>query len=449
MKKIIAMLLCAVMVFSMAACGNQSQTNDKKSGQNESEEKEVVDLDNWYTGEKVTVEYWHTFSGTNGQVFQQVIDNFNNSQDRVEVVATYQGNYSDLYAKTMLAVSSNSAPDLISVGYGQAGYLGLEEGVCANMLPYMEASDDMAVEDFVDNFISLYLNEEEETLTALPLGMSVPVMYCNKSMLDKAGVAVPTTWEELKAACEKLVDGGYCRYGFCQPYDAWYFWTIIRSWGGVDAFNEDATEFQCYDETLEAYEYLQDMIEHNYFYPGPQANGSTICLQMLANQECAFYITSIGSLFSVEETLASTGVELTVAAVPAGEVASTPSGGNSIIMTESSDNKEAAWEFIRWLYNSEDGLAYLDAQVGFLGCSDKIINSEVIQKKMSEDQHYAKAHEFLANVNNSHHNKGAATAVGTIVNAFIDSVLFDQDDVKTQLDILFEDAKDILAVNAE
>lgn len=40
--------------------------------------------------EKTTLTFWHAMGGTNGEVLQQIVDDFNASQDEIEIKAEYQ-----------------------------------------------------------------------------------------------------------------------------------------------------------------------------------------------------------------------------------------------------------------------------------------------------------------------------------------------------------------------
>ena len=52
-------------------------------------------------------------------------------------------------------------------------------------------------------------NDGDETLHSIPYQPSIFGFFYNKTLFDKAGIeAVPTTWEELDAACAKLKDAG-------------------------------------------------------------------------------------------------------------------------------------------------------------------------------------------------------------------------------------------------
>ncbi|MCI5661108.1 MAG: extracellular solute-binding protein, partial [Clostridia bacterium] len=174
-------------------------------------------------GEKVTIQFWHSMSGGNADSIDYMVKTFNESQDKIEVVATFQGDYYTSIANAIMAVSTGTGPDLIQTGSDQVRMLSDEEGVVANMLDFLNADPDMSYDDFYPGLIESYrmtLSDGTDYLAALPMGCSTPVLYCNKTLLDKAGVEIPTTWEEMQEACAKLVDGGYCEYGFAQPRDS-------------------------------------------------------------------------------------------------------------------------------------------------------------------------------------------------------------------------------------
>lgn len=46
-------------------------------------------------GEKTTITLWHAMGGVNGETVQALVDDFNASQDEIEVKAEYQGTYDD------------------------------------------------------------------------------------------------------------------------------------------------------------------------------------------------------------------------------------------------------------------------------------------------------------------------------------------------------------------
>ncbi|MBQ3108939.1 MAG: extracellular solute-binding protein, partial [Clostridia bacterium] len=334
-------------------------------------------------------------------------------------------------------------------GSDQVRMLSDEECVCANMMDFL-ANSAIKYEDFVPGFIDSYrmtLEDGTDYLAALPMGCSTPVLYCNKTLLDKAGLEIPTTWEEMEAVCAALVDGGYCEYGFAQPRDSWYFWMIIPNYTGQEIFTPDGLALGCREGGIESFEFLKGLIEKNYFFPGPATDGGTIISQLMTDQKCAFYINSIGGLTSQETNAEAGGYELVVAGVPGKVINSTPSGGNSIAVLESTAHKEECFDFVEWMYTSEDGVAYFSSRAGYLACNSQMKATKIMQDKIASNENYARAYGFIENVNNNHRITGESE-IATAVFTFMDAVFYDLEDVTEQWDIMEEEINEkLLEVN--
>ena len=396
-------------------------------------------------GEKVTLQFWHSMSGNNADSIDHMVATYNASQDKVEVVATFQGDYYTSIANAVMAVATGTGPDVIQTGSDQVRMLSDEEGVCANMMDFL-ANSAIKYEDFVPGFIDSYrmtLEDGTDYLAALPMGCSTPVLYCNKTLLDKAGLAIPTTWEEMYNTCAALVDGGYCEYGFAQPRDSWYFWMIIPNYTGQEIFTEDGLALGCREGGIESFEFLKDMVEKKYFFPGPATDGGTIISQLMTDQKCAFYINSIGGLTGQETNAEAGGYELVVSGVPGKVVNSTPSGGNSIAVLESTQHKEECFDFVEWMYTSEDGVAYFSSRAGYLACNSQMKATQIMQDKIASNENYARAYGFIENVNNNHRITGESD-ISSAVMTFMDAIFYDLEDVTEQWDILEEEVNEKL-----
>lgn len=419
MKKLVSLVLALMLVFSFGAA--------------------------FAEGEKITLQFWHSMSGTNADSIDHMVATYNASQDKVEVVATFQGDYYTSIANAVMAVATGTGPDVIQTGSDQVRMLSDEEGVCANMMDFL-ANSAIKYEDFVPGFIDSYrmtLEDGTDYLAALPMGCSTPVLYCNKTLLDKAGCEIPTTWEEMEAVCAKLVDGGFCEYGFAQPRDSWYFWMIIPNYTGQEIFTEDGLALGCREGGIESFEFLKGLIEKNYFFPGPATDGGTIISQLMTEQKCAFYINSIGGLTSQETNAEAGGYELVVAGVPGKVVNSTPSGGNSIAVLESTQHKQECFDFVEWMYTSPDGVAYFSSRAGYLACNEQMKATSVMQDKINTNENYARAYGFIENVNNNHRITGESD-ISSAVMTFMDAVFYDLEDVTEQWDILEEEVNEKL-----
>lgn len=325
---------------------------------------------------KVTVNFWHSMGGDNEALLQSVVDAYNASQDKVEVVAEYQGNYYDSIAKVQTAIGAGNGPDILQTGSGQISILAKEEGVLENLVPYMQESG--MENDFYEGFIT---------------GMS----------FDPS-----TTWDEMIQTAKTLIDQGKVEYGFALPHDPWYFWMFMAQ-KGTHCFSEDGLSFACVEDGtgIEMWQKVQDMVKDKVMYFGPAQDDN--CTALFSEGKAAFVINSIGGLNGIQNAV---DFDFSVQFVPKEEVNAVPTGGNTLCMLGSSEVKDAAWDFLHWMYTDNGGVATYSASIGYLPCSETIAEMDAI--------------------------------VVNLVTAMMEATLYDFEDVAEQMQIMNEEAVAVL-----
>ena len=388
--------------------------------------------------EKVTVNFWHSMGGDNEKILQSVVDTYNASQDKIEVVPEYQGNYYDSIAKVQTAIGAGNGPDILQTGSGQISILAKEDGVLENLVPYMQQSD--MKNDFYEGFItgmSFDPATTDETLLGFPMGCSTPVMYCNDGLLKEEGLEVPTTWDEMTEVAKKLIDDGKVEYGFALPHDPWYFWMFMAQ-TDTPIFTEDGTSFACVEDGtgITMWQKVQDMVKDKVMYFGPAQDDN--CAALFSEQKAAFVINSIGALNSIQN---AASFDFSVQFVPKEAINAVPTGGNTLCMLGSSKEKEAAWDFLHWLYTDNGGVATYSASIGYLPCSETIAEMDAIKEKR-QDANYQKAFEQLDYADNQHMvsqpNNGD---IANLITAMMEATLYDFEDVAEQMNTMNEEAK--------
>lgn len=396
--------------------------------------------------EKTTIEFWHCMGGDNEALVQSIVDEYNASQDEVEVIATYQGGYVDSIAKVQVAIGAGNAPDILQTGSGNVSVLAKEDGVLENLVPYMEESG--MANDFYEGFITgmgFDPEEAQEELLAFPMGCSTPVLYCNNDLLEAEGLSVPTTWDEMIETSQKLIEAGKIDYGFAIPHDVWYFWMFLEE-NGSNIFSEDGSTMECVTDgtAIEMWTKVQEMVQNKTMYFGSVQDNN--CTALFGEGKTAFLIESIGALKSVGT---NADFDFSVEFVPAEKINAVPTGGNTMCMLASSEKKEAAWDFMHWMYTENGGVATFSATIGYLPCSETVAAQEAIETK-KEDPNYQKAFEQLGYANNEYfvRQSHAGDAINTIV-AMMEATLYDFEDVTEQMNIMNEEVTEIMADLAE
>ena len=144
--------------------------------------------------EPTEITFWHYMSeDKEGKFVNEAIEEFNNSQDEVHVTAQYLPR-EELMKQYTIGVVSGELPDCGMVDNpDHASYASM--GVFEDITDLYNSWDEA---DFMEGSInSCYYDDK---LYGLPWGNNCLGLFYNKSMLEEAGVEVPTTWSELEAA---------------------------------------------------------------------------------------------------------------------------------------------------------------------------------------------------------------------------------------------------------
>ena len=97
-KKIVsALLVCVLGMSFVTGCGNKEAAAAEATKTADGK----IQLDLWYSGGKTAV-----------NVFQEIVDAFNESQDTYEVKTTTQADYTETYEKLQAGIAGKKAPDM-------------------------------------------------------------------------------------------------------------------------------------------------------------------------------------------------------------------------------------------------------------------------------------------------------------------------------------------------
>ena len=179
-------------------------------------------------GEKVTLEFWDMSWGPAGSYdvkAKELVDKWNTDHPNIQVNYT-MNTWDNWYQTFAQAVASGTAPD-VSTGGGFQPF-GLQQDADA-ILPLNDLitkwQSDGTAADFKNGMLDYYKDASGNYL-AVPWGMDIRVWYYRTDVLEKAKVGVPTTYAELKTACEAvhalgadtygIVDGGTPHWTFMQ-----------------------------------------------------------------------------------------------------------------------------------------------------------------------------------------------------------------------------------------
>jgi len=189
--------------------------------------------------EKVTVDFWQqAFEDTTNAWFKKYVEQFNKSQDQVEIKYTLVPGEA-WEQKMKAAQAAGKAPQVYTMNYGNVAP--------SAKLGQIQALDglinDAAFDDIYDN-VKDFVKVGGKYYAYPKLVEPSAVLYYRKDLFQAAGLdpeKPPTTWAELLDYAEKLTKSGV--FGFSTAQIAgtlgWSSWGLQIGTSGHDALNSD------------------------------------------------------------------------------------------------------------------------------------------------------------------------------------------------------------------
>ena len=362
MKKLLALVLAAVMAFSMVACGGGSEAGSTTDG-------------------PVKIEFWHSMGSATGELVKEIVDEFNASQDEVFVDCIYQGDYNEAGTKLQAAVSGGNAPHVVQIEITRVGFYA-EEGLLMDLAPFDEADDEFDAKDMYEGVMDFSWYDGK--LVSLPNGRSCPVMYYNADALKAAGFeTAPATWDELRAASKAVAKDGTLGYGIALG-DSWYYLAMMLTAGG-QVYNEAGNGLGFAGEAGEKplQLWLDMLADGSAFIPEGENYASNSALRngFMAGQ-CNIIMQSSAQYRGLVD---NSDFEVGVAYIPKlTNYAAIPGGSNLVAFEGMSDEEaEATWKFMKYMCSGDVAGKYA-AGTGYLPTSDAALNSDVYQAKLAD-----------------------------------------------------------------
>lgn len=205
-KRVMGVLLGASMVLGMTACGgaDTAATGDAKSAESQTSSEGSADAaDTSETGgEAVTLNVWHQWSNDTNELkakYEEAVAEYMEENPNV----TIHSETLDTEAyKTKINAEFAGDADGIDVFYWWGA---------GTAKKFVEADKLLALDDYItDDVRSRMLEgstgafEYDGKLYSVPMFSWYMTLFCNTELFDEAGAAIPTTYDELVDAVQKL-----------------------------------------------------------------------------------------------------------------------------------------------------------------------------------------------------------------------------------------------------
>lgn len=300
-----------------------------------------------------TVTFWHAYSADSPELKtldQVLIPEFEKDHPGVKVESVPIP-YDNLHQKLVTAVAGNALPDVVRsdiIWVPELADLGVLVPLDQEMPDFQQYADQMYKGP-------LATNKWKDHYYGLPLDTNTRVLMYNEKSLAKAGISKPpATFDELMKDAPALKAAG--SFAFADnDTKGWNVLPWIWSAGGsvTDENITKATGFLNSPASVKGVQLLVDLYKQKAI---PDlilgAEGGTATSDGLP---AGTYATTLDGpwMYPIFEKQYP-DFKLKTAPVPAGDGGSiSVVGGESVVLTKSSDNKPAAAEFMRFLVSKE------------------------------------------------------------------------------------------------
>ena len=276
MKKILAALLAGAMALSLVACsGGDKSSTPTPPANNGGSSAGTSTTPPSTSGDKIPVSVIAAEYGQNTKKWWADFQTeFNASHDDIDLTVEVIS-WNDISTVVTTRITGNAAPDILNIDLFAAYQ---DEGL---LLPAKDYVSDETYAKLYPAFLEQSV--VDGTVWAIPDLASARAMYYNKDILEAAGVEVPTTWDELKAACEKIkaYDSSIYPWGIDMTTDegqaaaAYYIWN-----NGGDFTDADGNWTLNSDANVEAIEFAISLVNDGLTNTDP-ANETRYNLQDL------------------------------------------------------------------------------------------------------------------------------------------------------------------------
>jgi sn-glycerol 3-phosphate transport system substrate-binding protein len=344
MKKLFTLFMASLFLI-VAGCSSNETAGTKEGSTSE-------------TGEKTVVTFWHSMSGVPQETLDSIVEEYNNSQDKVEVKAEFQGTYEESLPKFHSVGGTKDAPTMIQVQ--EIGTMSMINSGNVEPIQKFIDAEDYDMSGLEENIINYY--KVDGKFYSMPFNSSTPVMYYNKDAFKKAGLdpeKAPETFEEIEAASKKIVESNDQMKGFALQAYGWLFEELLANQGGLLMNNDNgrsetptAVAFDN-EKGKSIFEWAKRMTDDGTF-ANYGTNADNMVSGFLAGDVAMFLQSSASS----RDVIDNAPFEVGVAFLPhpeAEERQGVAIGGASLWMSSGKEEAEqkAAWEFMKYLQTPE------------------------------------------------------------------------------------------------
>lgn len=386
MKKIMALLLCLLMIVGMVACGSEEAA--------EIVETEVAEKP--FAGQELTVWTSYTEGTAPCDAANEYIAKFEETTGATVHVSHYG---TDLKTLLPTALGAGEEVDIFCMGSDVALRADFEHTM--DLTEYVENSDilDRAYPICMD--IIKACSENNDEYHAIPTVSSFNAFWYNKAAFEAAGITEnPETIEEFEAVCDALVAAGYSPIALDSAYAMSTFGALCERMVGTEAGKDLAMNggFGDNERFVAACQKVIDWKAKGYFDPNAPSEWPASQNKIGLTQENVMVYTGMWASGEIEKM---TQADLEWGSFkfpydptnPDGTYGA-PVGSTVNCINANCDTPDLAWEYLYFMNTGEANKAISDANDYLVDdrtqeALPQFADAKVIMETTTEVTHYA------------------------------------------------------------
>lgn len=371
-------ILLGVMLL-VAACGGGSSSPGSSSSNSSGGATGGLSA-----SKKYTVVFYEAFgSGANKTALQTLTQQYEQMHPNVTVQLDSYDSYTTLQTKLTAAIAAGKPPAIAQV-YEEWANQYLQANAILPLQPFITGKDGLSQSDLSDFYPSLLKDGQiNGTQYMLPFNKSDMVLYYNVNALQKLGLSVPTTWQDLMTDFTKATNGSQWGLSVTPDVDLWS--VQYKSLGGTDFVSSDGktadfgtgTNAQFAQQALEQLVPLVKSgavhVTTGYNWQNDFASGKSLfAISTIASYP--FLKSGINGTFQFSEAPLPTG--------PAGSFTVLYGTNLALFSGVDSDTQAAAWNFMKFLTSASADTTFVQ-DTGYMPIRQSVFNSSTLQSYYS------------------------------------------------------------------
>ncbi len=296
-------------------------------------------------GARVELQFWHYFSMSTYEVMLEYIDAYNKDESNPAIIVEQYIPRNDLLKKYTLGVVSGDLPDLAMIDNP-------DSAPYAAMGMFADLTERFAAWEGENSYVEGPLNSgiyDGKNYT-LPIRSNCLSVWSNDAMLKAAGVdAVPETWDEFFAVCEKIkaANPNVYPFAFCagkSEEGTFQYIPFLYSTGAtIETFGSP--------EGVKALGIVTDLVQKGYASAEVINWTQNDVEKQFAAGNCAMMLNGCWHISNMKND--APDLAYTISYLPKDTQFASCMGGENLGITANSANQDAAWDFMSYFLSKE------------------------------------------------------------------------------------------------